>query len=214
MAFCNSLRRNSEPGNKVLQQVRNCGRCGHICSWREFGGRCDDSPPAPVPTGGSSALKVILIVVAVIVGIGILGVATVGIIGYRIAKSSHVTQNGDHVKVDTPFGTVETSKDPEQAAKDLGVDVYPGAEVQRNGASSVSMGNMHTVTALFETNDAPDKVCSFYKSRFPGAMVTTSERNHCTIVSNNQKNMVTINVESRGENTKLQITNVSKKSSD
>ena len=27
-----------------------------------------------------------------IVGIGILGVATVGIIGYRIAKSSHVTQ--------------------------------------------------------------------------------------------------------------------------
>jgi hypothetical protein len=116
--------------------------------------------------------------------------------------------------VDTPFGSVETSKDPDQAAKDLGVDLYPGAEVQRNGASSVSMGSMHTVTALFESSDSPDKVCSFYKSRFPGAMVSTSDRNRCTIVSNNQRNMITINVESSGEGARLQITNVSKKSSD
>ena len=149
-----------------------------------------------------------------IVGIGILGVATVGIIGYRIAKSSHVSQNGDHVKVETPFGSVETSKDPDQAAKDLGVDLYPGAQVQRNGASSAAFGGIRTVTAMFETSDAPDKVCSFYKSRFPGAMVTTSDQNHCTIVSNNQKNMITINIQASGDTTKLQITNVSKKSSD
>jgi hypothetical protein len=213
MAFCNSCGATLNPGTKF------CNKCGVAAAGTSAPGATSSvaspaPPPAPVPTGGSSALKVILIVVAVIVGIGILGVATVGIIGYRIAKSSHVTQNGDHVKVDTPFGTVETSKDPEQAAKELGVDVYPGAEVQRNGASSVSMGNMRTATALFETSDAADKVCSFYKSRFPGAMVTTSEPNHCTIVSNNQKNMITINVEARGDNTKLQITNVSKKSSD
>jgi hypothetical protein len=116
--------------------------------------------------------------------------------------------------VETPFGEVETSKDPDQAAKDLGVDLYPGAQVQRNGASSVSMGNIRTATALFESSDPPDKVCSFYKSRFPGAMVTTSDQNRCTIVSNNQKNMITINVTPSGDNTKLQITNVSKKSSD
>jgi hypothetical protein len=166
----------------------------------------------PGPTGGSSALKVILIVVAVIVGIGILGIATVGIIGYRIASRSHVSQNGDHVKVETPFGSVETSKDPDQAAKDLGVDIYPGAEVQRNGASSASFGGIHTSTAVFQSNDPPDKICSFYKSRFPGAMVTSSEQNHCNIVSNNQRNMITINIAANGDTTKLQITNVSKKS--
>src|ERR1700726_2644612 len=94
----------------------------------------------------------------------------------------------------------------------LGVDLYPGAEVQRNGASSASFGGIRTVTAVFETSDAPDKVCGFYKSRFPGAMVTTSEQNHCTIVSNDKKNMVTINVEASGDNTRLQITNVTKKS--
>ena len=208
MAFCNSCGATLNPGTKF------CNKCGAAVPAGAAISGATSTAPAPAPTGGNSALKVILIVVAVIVLVGILGIATVGIIGYRIAKSSHVSQNGDHVKVDTPFGSVETSKDPDQAAKDLGVDLYPGAEVQRNGASSVSMGSVHTVTAVFETGDAPDKVCSFYKSRFPRAMVTTSEQNHCTIVSNDQKNMITINVEAGGENTRLQITNVSKKSSD
>jgi hypothetical protein len=206
MAFCNSC------GATLNQGTKFCNKCGAaVPAGAAISGA---TSTAPVPTGGSSALKVILIVVAVIVLVGILGIATVGIIGYRIAKSSHVSQNGDHVKVETPFGSVESSKDPDQAAKDLGVDLYPGAEVQRNGASSVSMGSVHTVTAVFETGDAPDKVCSFYKSRFPRAMVTTSDQNHCTIVSNDQKNMITINVEAGGDNTRLQITNVSKKSSD
>lgn len=204
------MRRDPEPGNKILQQMWRCRRARCINSRRRPGG----ASPAQTPTGGSSALKVILIVVAIIVGLGILGVATVGIIGYRIAKSSHVSQNGDHVKVDTPFGSVETSKDPDQAAKDLGVDLYPGAQVQRNGASSAAFGGIRTVTAVFETPDAPDKVCTFYKSRFPGAMVTTSDQNRCTIVSNNQKNMITINVQTSGDMTKIQMTNVTKKSSD
>ncbi len=210
MAFCNSCGATLNPGTEF------CNKCGvAVPPGASAPGVTSTAPPAaPVPTGGSSALKVILIVVAVIVGFGILGVATVGIIGYHIAKRSHVSQNGDHVKVETPFGSVETSKDPDQAAKDLGIDLYPGADVQRNGASSASFGGIRTVTAMFETRDAPDKVCSFYKSRFPGAMVTTSDQNRCTIVSNNQKNMVTINIQASGDTTRLQITNVTKKSSD
>jgi hypothetical protein len=209
MAFCNSCGATLNPGTKF------CNKCGATVAAGATAGATSTAPAsAAAPTGGSSALKVILIVVAVIVLVGILGIATVGIIGYRIARNSRVSQNGDHVKVETPFGSVETSKDPDQAAKDLGVDLYPGAEVQRNGASSASFGGIRTVTAVFETSDAPDKVCGFYKSRFPGAMVTTSEQNHCTIVSNDKKNMITINVEASGDNTRLQITNVSKKSSD
>jgi hypothetical protein len=208
MAFCNSCGATLNPGTKF------CNKCGAAVPAGTAISGATSTAPVPAPTGGSSALKVILIVVAVIVLVGILGIATVGIIGYRIARSSRISQNGDHVKVDTPFGSVETSKDPDLAAKDLGVDLYPGAEVQRNGASSASFGGIRTVTAVFETSDAPDKVCSFYKSRFPGAMVTTSEQNHCTIVSNDKKNMITINIEASGDNSKLQITNVSKKSSD
>ena len=206
MAFCNSCGATLNPGTKF------CNKCGAAASAVPTAPSPTSMAPPPAPTGGSSALKVILIVVAVIVGIGILVIATIGIIGYRIASRSHVSQNGDHVKVETPFGSVETSKDPDQAAKDLGVDIYPGAEVQRNGASSASFGGIHTSTAVFQSNDPPDKICSFYKSRFPGAMVTSSEQHHCNIVSNNQRNMITINIAANGDTTKLQITNVSKKS--
>jgi len=138
-------------------------------------------------------------------------VASVGFFAYRVAKSAHVSQQGDHVKVETPFGTVETSKDPAQAAKDLGIDIYPGAEVQKNGSSSATFGSIHTVTASFESSDSLDKVCAFYKSKLPNAMTTSSDQNRCTIVSNDQKNMVTVNIEAQGNTTKFQITNVSKK---
>ena len=217
MAFCNSCGTALNPGTKF------CNKCGAPISAAPAPPAASPAPvgftpvatppvtPAPPATGSSSALKIILIVVAVIVGIGILGVATVGFIGYRIAKSAHVHQEGDHVKVETPFGTVESSKDPAQAAKDLGVDVYPGASVQKNGASSATFGPIHTVTATFESSDSLDKVCTFYKSKFPNAMTTSSDQNHCTIVSNDNKNMVTVNIESNGDSSKFQITNVSKK---
>lgn len=212
MAFCNACGATLNPGTKF------CNKCGAAIApgaQTPAAAPVASAPaPVPVPTGGSSALKVILIVVAIIVGFGILGIATVGIIGYRIARHSHVDQNGDHVKVETPFGSVETSKDPDQAAKDLGIDLYPGAQVQRNGSSSAAFGGIRTVSAVFETPDSPDKVCTFYRPKFPGAMVTTSDQNHCSIVSNTQKNMVTINIHSSGDRTRIQITNVTKKSSD
>jgi flagellar basal body-associated protein FliL len=213
MAFCNSCGATLNPG------TRFCNKCGAPSAEPTApaatpGASARALTPAPAPSkGGSSALKIILIVVAVIVGIGILGIASVGFFAYRVAKSSHVTQEGNHVKVETPFGTAESSQDPQQAAKDLGIDIYPGAEVQKNGASDATFGNIHTVTARFESSDTPDKVCAFYKSRFPGAMVNASEQNQCTIISNDQKNMVTINIQANGDGSNLQITNVSKKSS-
>ena len=171
-------------------------------------------PPVPPATGGGSAVKIILIVVAVIIFIGILGIASIGFFAYRVAKNAKVHQEGDHVKVETPFGTI-SANDPVQAAKDLGVDIYPGAEIQKNGASSMTFGSIHTVTAQFESSDPIDKVCDFYKSKFPNAGTTSSDKNHCTIVANDQKNdqknMVTINVEPIGDHSKFQITHVTKK---
>jgi hypothetical protein len=72
---------------------------------------------------------------------------------------------------------------------------------------------MHTVTASFESSDAADKVCEFYRGKFPSANVSTSDRNRCTIVSNAAPNMVTINVESSGDGSKFHIVAVTKKSS-
>jgi len=212
MAFCNSC------GAAITQGTRFCSKCGAAITASTPVGAAPMAPvpgvpvpPVPPSTGGSSALKIILIVVGVIVCIGILALSAVLFVGFRIAKSAHVTQNGDHVTVDTPFGHVETSKDPEQAAKDLGVDIYPGAEIQKNGSSSATFGAIRTVTANFTSSDSTDKVCNFYRSKFPNANVSTSDQNRCTIVSNDPKNMVTINIEGGGDTTKLQITTVNKK---
>jgi hypothetical protein len=207
MAFCNSCGANLAPGAQF------CTKCGASTAAPSTSPDAAATPAsAPPSTGGTSALKVILIVVGVIVCIGILGVATIGVIGYRIAKSSHVTQEGEHVKVETPFGTI-SANDPDQAVKDLGVEVYPGAQVQKQGAADMTIGPVHTVTAIFQSSDSVDKVCDFYKSQFPSAAVKSSDPNRCAIVSNDSMNNVTINVEAAGDTTKFTIAHVTKKSS-
>ncbi len=204
MAFCNSCGAALKPGTQL------CNQCGAAIAAGAVAPAAAPAPAAP-PTGGGSGLKIILIVVAVIVVIGVLGVVTLGIIGVHIARSTHVHQEGDHVRVDTPFGTVETSQDPQKVAQEIGVDIYPGAQPLKNASTSATFGAVHTATAVFQSSDSLDKVCSFYKSRFPNSTVTTSDQNRCTIVSNDPKNMITISIEADGEMTKFSITTVSKK---
>ena len=213
MAFCNSC------GATLSSGMKFCNKCGAAQADVVAAPGATLMPPAtvmapapPPSTGGGSALKIILIVVAVIVGIGILGMVTCGVVVHRAIKNSRVSQSGDSVRADTPFGSFETSKDPEQIAKDIGVDLYPGAEMQKNASASVTMGPIRTVTAVLLSKDSVDKVCTFYKEKFPNATVTSSDQNRCNLVSNDQKNMITINIEADGDSAKLQITNVSKKS--
>src|SRR5215469_14339085 len=137
MAFCNSC------GAQLAEGTKFCGKCGAGIT----GGPATPQAIAPGPppsTGSSSALKIVLVIVGVIVLIGVLGVATIGIIGYRIAKSARVSHKGDNVKVETPFGSMESSTDPHKTAEQLGIDIYPGAEVQKDGAAAFTLGSLHT----------------------------------------------------------------------
>lgn len=213
MAFCNSCGAALNAGTKF------CNKCGAAIAVSPATPGVVAAPlPPPPPAsqgGGSSALKIILIIIAIIVGLGILSVGAFSFFVYRVAKSArdkvHVTQEGDQVKIDSPFGSV-SANNSEQAIKDLGVDVYPGAQALKNGNASMTFGNVRTVAANFESSDSVDKVCTFYKSKFPNAMTTSSDQNRCTIISNNQSAMITVNVEANGDTTKFQISNVSKKS--
>lgn len=206
MAFCNSC------GTTLPDGAAFCSKCGAPVSGANPPSMSPASAglsPAP-PKQDNTAIKTILIVVGVIVVLGVFAIATLTIVGLHIAKKSRVTQDGDQVRVETPFGRVETSKDPEQAAKDLGVDIYPGAEVQKNGASTAVFGGISTSTAAFESDDPADKVCSFYREKFPNAKVSASEQRHCAIVSQSGAEVVTINVDSRGDGSRFQITTVNK----
>jgi hypothetical protein len=213
MAFCNSCGANIVPG------TRFCNKCGAaILASSLPPAAAASAPPAPsaplavtpTPTSDGGALKAILIVVGVIVVVAVLCVASLGFFAWRVAHRTHVRQEGNNVKVETPFGTVQTTSDPETAAHDLGVDLYPGAQVLKEGATSATFGSVHTAALNLESSDSVDKVCSFYKPKFPNATVMTSDANQCTIVSQAQKNMITINAKAEGDKTRIVITNVSK----
>jgi hypothetical protein len=218
MAFCNACGTNIVPG------TRFCSKCGAAILTSSLPPvapppAVGSVPPAlpvppvaaaPAPASGGGALKVILIVVGVIVLVGILGIASVGYFAWHVAHRTRVRHEGDNVKVETPFGTVQTTKDPQEAARNLGVDLYPGAKVLDEGATSTTFGSVHTSALNFATSDSVDQVCSFYKPKFPNAMVMTTESNQCSIVSNDQKGMITLNVKVEEGKTRIIITNVSK----
>ncbi len=205
MAFCNSCGASLPDGTKF------CNKCGAAVTGAPvMTAPAAGAPPAVPAKSGGGALKIILIIVGIIVLVAIIGMVTCGVAIRHFANKARVHQDGDNVKVETPFGSMESSKDPSKAAADLGIDIYPGAEVQKDGASSATFGSIHTVTAMFTSSDSMDKVCSFYKEKFPNAMASTADDNHCTLVTNDNKNMVTINVESTGGGSKFQVTNVTK----
>ncbi len=156
MAFCNSCGASITPG------TRFCNNCGAAIvdsspvpgvAPSAAGGPATAQPPIAAATTaqGGGALKVVLIVVGVVVLFGILGIASLVFFATRVARHSHIHQQGNNVKVETPFGSVETTKDPEEAARNLGVDLYPGARAaERWGCFSNFRWRAHRVAKLRE----------------------------------------------------------------
>lgn len=204
MAFCNSCGATLDAGAKF------CNKCG---TTQPTAAPSSTTPVALAPAApkSNSALKIILIVVAVIVGLGILGVGVASFVAYRIATHTRVHNRDGNVRVETPFGTVQTSTDPDEAARNLGIDLYPGAQVVKGSSSNMNMGNMHTASAEFESSDPVSSVAEFYKSKLPGANVISSASDHYSIISTEKKNMLTINIEPRDGKTRIQIARVSGK---
>ena len=89
MAFCNACGATVEPGAKF------CPKCGAAVPAAAV------ASTAPATPAQSNALKVILIVVAVVVGLCILGVGTATFIGWRIARHTRVENNGGKVRVES-----------------------------------------------------------------------------------------------------------------
>jgi hypothetical protein len=168
-------------------------------------------PPAYAGAGAppqkSNALKVILIIVAVFVGLGILSVCGIMFGIYRVSKAVHVSNNGTGVELTTPGGTFSAGDTPVSAA-DLGVELYPGAN-QQKGAVRINTPKGSTVTAVFETDDSLDKAVSFYKDKLgSGASVFQSDKSAILTLADDAKKtsvMVTISTEDNDGKTKIAI---------
>ena len=206
MAFCNSCGTSLEPNAKF------CPKCGSTVpvTTKVPVASSANLPPTPAP-GSTNALKIVLIVVGAIVVLGIVLSAATALFFTRIARHTRVEENNGKVTVHSPFGTVESNTNPEEVARDLGIEVYPGARPLKEGASNVRIGNMHTVTAQFETDDPPEKVADFYKSRISNLNVNVSDDKHYTLVATQKDSIVTINIEPQEGKTLIHIANVAGK---
>lgn len=164
------------------------------------------APAAATPAKSGGALKVILIIVAVFIGLGILSVAGIMFGIWRVSKVVHVSQNGGGaVTVSTPGGTYSAGN-TRVSASDLGVDIYPGA-TQQQGAVRVSTPNGSAVTAAYITADSMDKVVDFYKGKLgSGASVFTSDKSAVlSLSSEDKKSSVMITISAENGQTKVGI---------
>lgn len=94
----------------------------------------------------------------------------VGISGCRIHVDKDENGEEKNVQVDTPFGGVHVNTNQITAA-DLGLPVYPGAEIVKDNkhdkSADVNMGfgewSLRVRAVNYSTPDSRDKVSAFYK---------------------------------------------------
>ena len=197
-----------------------CGKCGtELSSDKQFCTVCgapsaavgavagSQQPIAPPASSGSSALKIILIVVAIFVGLGILGVGVVGYGIYHVAHNLRVSGNGDKMSVSTPGGTVNINTNQSYSASDLGTDIYPGAQPVKGGMKmNLPTGSM--VSGIFMTTDSKDQVVAFYKGKLGSdvSVMDTSDAAILTLKKGEQESvMVTVTSKASQDDGKTKI---------
>ena len=176
-------------GAEVSADKQVCSACG-----APTGAWAPVAAPAQPPAGpalpvaapaksGPSALKIVLIVVAIIVGLGILGVGAFSYVIYRAVHGIHVSGSGQnaHVTVNTPGGSFTADTTEKFSASDLGTDIYPGAEAGKGGAR-MTLPTGSWVTAIYVTPDSKDQVVSFYKARL-GSEVSVYDSADSAVIS-------------------------------
>jgi zinc ribbon protein len=210
MAFCTSC-------GAVLPErsAQFCTKCGARQAGATMSGTTPVAAPAAPGSSSSSVVKILLIVVAGLVILGIVGSIATVLLVRRAARHAKVfiSDNGETAHVETPFGTVDTNKDPSKIADKLNIAVYPGAKAQK-GSSEVQMMGMHVVTGIFETSDPPEKVAEFYRSEMPNAMYNESNGEHTLISGGHSKRsgMITVHIKEESGATRITIVNNSGKS--
>ena len=138
------------------------------------------SSGAAAPAKSGSCLKIFLIVFAILVVLGIIALAGVGYVAWRVKKAVNVetgangqmtlntpngkvniTGNGGKMTVQTPDGKMDLNTTETYTAADLGTDIYPGAQSVKGGMRMESPTSS-TVTGIFVTTDSKDQVVTIY----------------------------------------------------
>ncbi len=168
-----------------------------------------ESQPGAAPAkSGGSAVKIILIIVAVIVGLGIIGLGAVGYVGWRVSRAIHVNGPGGQVSINTPGGTISANPSQSYTAAELGTDIYPGAQSTAGGMKmNLPTGSM--VMGSFLTSDSKQQVIDFYKGKFGSQAMSFDTADGAMLtfpISKQESVMVTVTANQSRDNGKTRIT--------
>ena len=155
----------------------------------------------PSPSSGGSALKIILIIVAVFIGLSILGAAIFAFSFYRMAHSMvHVDGPNGQVTLNTPGGSMQLNSDKTYSAAELGTDIYPGAQSIRGGMSMHTPGGS-VVSGIFVTSDSKDQVLAFYKDKLgsEASVFDTSDSSILNVKKGDEENVMVKVTQKPGE---------------
>lgn len=181
MPFCNKC------GAELAGGSTFCAQCGS----RTVAAAAPQmaAPPLPPRKAGMGVGAKIAI------GLGIaIAAFVVLVVGAGLFVASRVktirTADGRTV-VQSPWGTVASGQPSTDAARDLGLAIYPGAV----GLPSqrVDHGSFHADVLHFQTPDSPDKVLAFYQAHYPGGSISARDAHSYSVVEPDG----TMNVEAR-----------------
>lgn len=202
----------SKCGTEISPGAQACASCG-TPALAPLATAVPTPPAAAPPTSGNTAVKIVLIVVAVVVGLGIIGAGAFGYFVWRVAHAVHVSGSGKDVTVNTPGGSISANTGESLSASELGADVYPGATTGKGGMRmSLPSGSM--VTGVFVTSDSKDQVVAFYKGKLGGeaSVIESGDSAVITATKENESVVVTVTANSSEYEGKTQIAIVHTKS--
>ena len=176
---------------------------------------------APVASSGSPIVKIILIVLAVFIFLGLLSAGACVYMLYRAKQKVNQFEKQVHATFPMPAGTREVHPQPVAPAVaptppagpvvDTGVPTYPGA-TSWGGGTQVTTGTASLKSQEYTTSDSVDQVLAFYKDKLgPTAMVTQSGGQAVVqVLGANGEITVAIKPDSGSGKTKISINSIGK----
>lgn len=174
--------------------------------------------PAPVAAAaksGSPVLKIILAVLAVLIFFSLLIVGGCVYFIYRAKQKVNEFKKEAHITFPTEAGTREVCTEPgakpTTEAVNMDVPIYPGATPTEAGGD-MSMGAGVVKVQQYVTDDAVDKVVSFYKDKLGSSLTVQQSEGKAVLQLVGSAGLTNITVfrdDSAGK-TKFSITRIGK----
>lgn len=168
--------------------------------------------PAPKK---SSAVPIILGILAFMVFVMVLGIGSCLYIGYRARQKLNAMAAGEKQgSISLPGIKVETGGQGSQAATAATQDVpvYPGAAATQSGGSLNFGGAGGISSQEYTTADSVDQVVAFYKEKMGSDIVVTESGGNATIQHSTPTGLTTITIvhDASANNTKITIARIGK----